>query len=231
MRAHYFQHVPFEGLGSIEPWLGAAGYDITNTRLFKSMELPDIETLDLLIIMGGPMGVNDEEEFPWLASEKKFILEAIRLEKPVLGICLGAQLIAAALGAKIYLNPVREIGWFPIHGISSEDSTDFNFPQSTTVFHWHADTFDLPSGAIRLAKSEGCENQAFQFGKSVIGLQFHLETTPDAAREIVSNNRHDLVPSRYVQTEQEILSAKPESYLAINRLMGDVLTFLLKNHD
>lgn len=229
MRAHYFQHVPFEGLGSIESWLKASGYDITTTQFFKSAELPNLRSIGLLIIMGGPMSIQDEEEFPWLVPEKKFIHKAIISGKPVLGICLGAQLIAHVLGAKTYLNPVKEIGWFPIYGNPAYNNSIFNFPPSTKVFHWHSETFDLPSGAIPLAKSAGCKNQAFQFGKSVIGLQFHLETTPQSAREIISHNREELIPSKYVQTEDEILSVSPESYQSINRLMRGVLSFLLKN--
>ena len=228
MRAHYFQHVPFEGLGSIAPWLEAAGYEITNTKFFESAKFPDLKKIDLLVVMGGPMSVNDEDDFPWLVSEKQFIREAINSGKPVLGICLGAQLIASATGARVYRNSVKEIGWFPIYGISSEDGSIFSFPPSVKVFHWHGETFDLPSGATRLAKSDGCENQAFQIGKSVIGLQFHLETTPKAAREIVSHCRDELVPSRYIQTKEEILSAKRETYKSINQMMDSVLSFLLR---
>lgn len=230
MRAHYLQHVPFEGLGSIEPWLKKSGYAITNTRLFKSVKLPDVNEIDLLIIMGGPMSVNDEDDYPWLVPEKKFIRCAIEAGKSVLGICLGAQLIASALGARVYVNSVKEIGWFPIYGISSNDKSIFKFPPSLEVFHWHGETFDLPSGAIRLAKSEGCVNQAFQIGESVIGLQFHLETTPKAAQDIVSHCRDELVPSKYIQTEEEILSAKPERYKSINHLMDKILSFLLQNY-
>jgi len=226
MRAHYFQHVPFEGLGSIETWLEAAGYEITNTRFFEAAELPNLTKIDLLVVMGGPMSVNDEGDFPWLVSEKQFIREAINSGKTVLGICLGAQLIASAIGARVYRNHVKEIGWFPIHGMLSNNTSVFSFPPSMKVFHWHGETFDLPSGATRLAKSDGCENQAFQFGKSVIGLQFHLETTPKAAREIVANCRDELTPSKYVQSEEKILSAKPEQYQSINHLMDNVLSFL-----
>jgi GMP synthase-like glutamine amidotransferase len=228
MRAHYFQHVPFEGLGSIEPWLEAAGYEITNTMFFESAEFPDLKKIDLLIVMGGPMSVNDEDKFPWLVSEKQFICEAINSGKPVLGICLGAQLIASARGARVYRNHTKEIGWFPIYRISSNDSSIFSFPSSVKVFHWHGETFDLPSGATRLAKSKGCENQAFQIGKSVIGLQFHLETTPDAAQEIVSHCRDELVEAKYIQTEGKILSANPEIYKSINQLMDSILSCLLR---
>jgi len=230
MRAHYFQHVPFEGLGSIKPWLETAGLEITCTRFFESAEMPDPKTIDLLVVMGGPMSVNDEKEFPWLVSEKRFIREVINSGTPVLGICLGAQLIASAMGARIYRNPVKEIGWFPIHGVASNDSSIFRFPPSEKVFHWHGETFDLPQGATRLAKSDGCENQAIQLGKSVIGLQFHLETTPESAQTIVTNCRHELVPSLYIQTEEEILSATPVNYRSINQLMGSILSFLLRNN-
>ncbi len=230
MRAHYLQHVPFEGLGSIEPWLESNGYELTYTRFFESTGLPDPKATDFLVIMGGPMSVNDEDEYPWLVSEKQFIYEVIESEKPVLGICLGAQLIASAMGARVFPNPVTEIGWFPIHAVDSIAGSIFCFPPSETVFHWHGETFDMPPGAIRLARSEGCENQAFQIGKSVIGLQFHLETTPESAWQIVSHCRDEMVPSRYVQTEKEILSASPNFYKSINHLMDNILSFLRRNN-
>lgn len=229
MRAHYFQHVPFEGLGSIEPWLARAGYKITSTKFFEDSDLPDLKKLDFLIILGGPMSVNDEEQFPWLAKEKQFIWDAIAKGKPVLGICLGAQLIARALGAEVYLNRVKEIGWFPIYGITSNTKSVFEFPESTNVFHWHGETFDLPSGAVLLATSEACEHQAFQVGKSVIGLQFHLETTPKAAQDIVLNCREELVSAPYIQKDKEILSVGPETFKSINRLMDQVLSYLANN--
>lgn len=227
MRAHCLQHVPFEGLGSIGPWLTKAGYEITYTRFCESAMLPDLKTIDLLVVMGGPMSVNDEDKFPWLVSEKRFIREAVDSSTPVLGVCLGAQLIAGAAGASVYRNSVKEIGWFPIQGIASNDPSLFSFPQSADVFHWHGETFDLPHGAARIAKSEGCENQAFQLGRSVIGLQFHLETTPKTAREIVSECRDELTDSPYVQSAEEILSVKREKYELINQLMGNVLSFLI----
>jgi len=220
------QHVPFEGLGSIEPWLKTAGYAITHTRLFESAELPDRDTFNLLVVMGGPMSANNESNFPWLVYEKRLIRAAIKAGKSVLGVCLGAQLIASSLGAGVYPNRHKEIGWFPVQGIPLSDNSMFKLPASLDVFHWHGETFDLPSGAVRLARSEGCENQAFQIGKSVIGLQFHLETTPQSAEDIISNCRDELTPSQYVQTEEEMLSAEPEKYQSINQVMHGVLSFL-----
>jgi len=226
MRAHYLQHVPFEGLGNIEQWLDANGYEITSTQLYESVGLPDLNEIDLLVVMGGPMSVNDEEAYPWLVQEKQYIREAIEQGLSVLGVCLGAQLIATAMGARVYPNHEKEIGWFPVRGVATEYLSTFQFPASTDVFHWHGETFDLPSGAVRLASSEGCVNQAFQMGASVIGLQFHLETTPESAKEMVSNGRDELISSRYVQSEAQILSMAPVAYLSINRLMGEVLSFL-----
>jgi len=227
MRAHCLQHVAYEGLGSIRSWLQGTGYAITHTHLFQMPDFPRTDQVDLLVILGGPMSVNDEETFAWLAQEKKFIRAVIAAGTPVLGICLGAQLIANAMGARVYRNRVKEIGWFPVSSVPSTDACAFSFPPSTQVFHWHGETYALPTGATLLARSEGCENQAFQLGRSVIGLQFHLETTTESAQEIVSHCRGELIPSQYVQTEEAILSAKPENYRLINDLMGDVLSFVV----
>ena len=231
MRAHYLQHVPFEGLGSIEPWLLAVGYDIGHTRFFETVQLPEPDTIDLLIVMGGPMSVNDEADFPWLALEKSFIRQTVTAGKPVLGICLGAQLIASAMGARVYPNPVKEIGWLPIQAEATSGEDKFQFPTEVEVFHWHGDTFDLPTGAVRLAASEACTNQAFQLGSSVLGLQFHLETTLESAQAIVAHCRAELQPAPYVQSETDILAVAPEQYQVINDLMGEVLTFLTRNRN
>ena len=146
-RAHIFQHVPFEGPGSIEPWLAAEGFTVSCTRFFEAHELPGVEEVELLIVLGGPMSVNDEADYAWLAPEKRYLRAFIEAGKPVLGICLGAQLIAAALGSRVYPNREKEIGWFPIEPVSSAGEELFSFPGNQTVFHWHGETFDLPVGA------------------------------------------------------------------------------------
>lgn len=228
MRAHYLQHVPFEGLGSIEPWLRTARFEITCTRFYESADLPAPDAIRFLIVMGGPMSVNDEIEYPWLVQEKRFIRDCIQAGIPVLGICLGAQLIASAMGARVYRHHTREIGWFPVQSARPTEDTVFRFPSSMEVFHWHGETFDLPTGATLLASSAACDNQAFQLGRSVLGLQFHLETTPDAAREIVAHCRDELQPAEYVQSEAEILSASPGRYQDANLLMAKLLAWLLR---
>ena len=201
--------------------------DVSVTRLFEDPALPDPSDLDLLVIMGGPMSVNDETGYPWLAAEKEFIRNAIKEDKAVIGICLGAQLIACATGAAVYPNREKEIGWFPVTAEPVSDAGDsFSFPRELLVFHWHGETFDLPGGATRLTRSDACENQAFQLGRRVIGMQFHLETTPDTARDIVHHCRDELLPSRYVQSEAEILGAEDSNYAAINAWMDKILRFV-----
>ncbi len=225
MHAHVLQHVPFEGLGSIEPWLRKQDARVDFTRFFDSPALPNLDGINLVVAMGGPMSVNDEAILPWLIEEKRFLREAIQRGIPVLGICLGAQLIAAALGARVYPGAHREIGWFEIERTSPPGSS-FTFPEKSEVFHWHGETFDLPSGSLRLARSMACENQAFQLGSHVIGLQFHLETTPGSARALVDHCGDELIPGKFAQSAESILSKPAESYARINELMEQVLTYL-----
>ncbi len=226
MRAHYLQHVPFEGLGSMESWLTAREWEITRTCFFESDSLPDPAGIDLLIVMGGPMSVNDEGLLPWLVKEKQFIKTVIESGLPVLGVCLGAQLIASAMGSAVFQNKTKEIGWFPITGTAGSDPSSFRFPDRLDVFHWHGETFDLPEGASRLASSAVCKNQAFRLGNKVIGLQFHLETTPESAQNIVTHCRDELVPAPYIQTEKQILTADSKKYEQANQWMDKILSFI-----
>lgn len=227
MNVHYFQHVPFEGLGSIEQWMKAKSARISSTKFYEDTSLPKICDIDWLIIMGGPMSVNDEQTYPWLRAEKKFITDAIANGKIVLGICLGAQLIASALGAKVYPNRNREIGWFPIESLAQEKNTSLKniFPSHMEVFHWHGETFDLPTNAVRFASSEGCDNQAFCIGECVFGLQFHLEVTPHTVKSLTEHCQNDLGPERYIQSAAEMLSV-PSRFQRINTAMDNLLDHL-----
>ncbi len=226
LRAHCFQHLPFEKPGSLERWFEEHGYLLTYTRFFESVNLPELGMVDFLIILGGTMSVNDEDQFPWLVAEKRFVRAAIESGIPVLGICLGAQMIASAMGARVFPNAEKEIGWFPIYAVETDDRSVFSLPARQTAFHWHSETFDLPPGAVRLAKSEGCEHQVFQLGDSVIGLQCHLEATPQTVKALLANIGVPLAPSKYVQSAREILAAGHECYQAMHQRMADILTFL-----
>lgn len=226
MHVQVLQHVPFEGPGSIADWLAARRTDMGCTRLFAGDPLPRADEIDALIAMGGPMSVNDEDALAWLRPEKQLVRDAVARGIPVLGVCLGAQLIVSALGARVYAGAEREIGWFPVNGVP-DAAPGFRFPPEFLAFHWHGETFDLPAGAVRLARSAACANQAFRVGRRVIGLQFHLETTPAAAEALIESCRNELVPGPYVQTEPELRAAPAARYGAINELMERVLADLL----
>jgi GMP synthase-like glutamine amidotransferase len=179
MRVLAFRHVPFEGVGLIFPALEERGVALEYVDLYcPPARLPDIADAAGLIFLGGPMSVNDS--LPYLKQESDFIVQAVERGQPVLGICLGSQLIARALGGRVYRNPLKEIGWFDIRltEAASNDRLFSGVNPSETVFHWHGETFDLPQGATHLAYSDACRNQAFRFGSNVYGLQFHLEVTP-----------------------------------------------------
>jgi len=210
LRIHYFQHVPFEGLASIEDWARQHGHALSSTAWFEhDPVLPALDEIDWLIVMGGPMGTYEEQRLPWLRREKLFIREAIDAGKTVLGICLGAQLIASALGSAVYPGPEKEIGWWPIKKTEAGRGHPLfaDMPDEFTVFHWHGDTFDLPEGAQCLAGSAACAHQAFAVGDRVLGLQFHFEVTPVAVRQMIKGDPDDLLrDAPYIQSEAKILA-------------------------
>lgn len=207
MRLHYLQHVPFEDLARIEDWSEDRGHEISRTLLFDGQELPGIDEFDWLVIMGGPMNIYEEDKYPWLAREKRFIRDAIASNKIVLGICLGGQLIADVLGGKVRKNLYKEIGWHPVKLTpEGRKSGIFNvLPNSFIAFHWHGDTFEIPPQALRAAESEACTNQAFVLGKA-IGLQFHLESSMESIDHLIKNCSDELVDGKYIQSQEEILS-------------------------
>lgn len=222
MRLHYLQHVPFEGLGYIEEWARFRGIEISATRLFAGEKPPPHNEFDWLVIMGGPMGIHDHADHPWLIDEKAFIRKTISERKRVLGICLGAQLIADALGARVYRGPQKEIGWFPIR--RDEDAPKW-FPENITAFHWHGDTFDIPDGAIRLASSAACENQGFIYRNRVLALQFHLESTRDSIEALIENCAGELVDGPFIQSAIQIRSSY-RNLGVINAVLSQMLDWL-----
>ena len=221
MRIHYVQHVPFEGPANITTWARARSHSLTSTALFKDEALPSPDAFDALVVMGGPMSVHDEAQHAWLAPEKKLIEQSIKSAQPVLGICLGAQLLADVLGAKVYRNDYKEIGWFPVRHVR-EESVAAGFPRTFTPFHWHGETFDLPSGAVHLAESDGCANQAFAYGGKALALQFHLEVTRQSVEGLIKHCAADITSGLYVQSGEQMLAAA-DAFAAIQPLLFQVL--------
>ena len=200
------QHVPFEGPGHIAAWAAVRGYQLGVCRIFEGDLLPDLRSIDMVVVMGGPMNIYEEDRFPWLAEEKRFLKEAISAGKIVVGICLGAQLIADALGSRVYAHTQREIGWYPVLPIGSRDKNMFVDLAGAEfmAFHWHGDTFDVPPAALQLARSRGCEQQAFIFGDRVLGLQFHLESTAQSIADLLAHCSADMIPGPFVQDVSHI---------------------------
>jgi GMP synthase (glutamine-hydrolysing) len=228
MHFHLLQHVDFEGPAAIQDWVSRQGYTLTKTRFFLDEQLPALTDFDILIVMGGPMGVDDHQQYPWLNDERAFIQQAIAGDKVVLGICLGAQLIACATGAKVTKNRYTEIGWFPVTTRQHIPALLAGvFPPEFLAFHWHGDTFGMPQGAIPVASSEVCSNQAFVLNERVIGLQFHIETTPESAALLVQNCSDELDGSRYVQSAEMILT-DTKKFRYINQLLDRLLENMVK---
>ncbi len=186
--AGVLRHVSFEGLGLIEPILAEFGLPILWLEIGQTICDSDLANICALILMGGPMSANDPE--PWVGAEIDLIRRAVRRGVPVLGVCLGAQLVAKALGARVYRNPVKEIGWFETHWTAAArlDPVFGGLPDPAQIFQWHGETFELPENAECLAYTGTCAHQAFRYGLSVYALQFHLEVTPLMIEDWVSED-------------------------------------------
>jgi GMP synthase-like glutamine amidotransferase len=225
MRIQVLQHVHFEGPAGIADWAAARDHSLTITHLYRGDPLPALDTFDRLAVMGGPMGIYDEQDHPWLVPEKAFLTAAIQAGKTIVGVCLGAQLLADCLDARVVRNAHREIGWLPIE-VTPEALADPVFgplAPGLTVYHWHGDTFSLPPGALHLARSAGCEQQAFLYRGRVLGLQFHIETTPGSLAALVTNCGDEIVPGPYVQDAATMLAAGPADYAHIHAALFGVL--------
>ena len=225
MQIQALTHVPFEHPAAIADWAIRRGHAVNLTPLYAASPLPELSTFDWLVIMGGPMGANDEAVYPWLAAEKQLIAAAIAANKTVIGICLGSQLIAAALGARVFRNSEPEIGWFPIECTAAGQHAQLfkGMPHSLPVFHWHGDTFELPAEAIQIARSAACEQQIFQYRERVIGLQCHLEATPASVAAIVAHCADELQPARFIHTETQVLAADAVCYAQMHAVLFALL--------
>ncbi len=222
MRIHFIQHVPFEYPGLIKNWAEEHQYITSYTKVFQTALFPSTEEFDMLVILGGPMGVYEEAKYDWMKAEKSFIKKSIAEKKKVLGICLGAQLIAKALDAKVYPHTTKEIGWFEVEKVALHPLTD-HLPQTFITFHWHGDTFTLPHGAIHLFKTKACKQQGFVYSDHVAGLQFHMEVKDDLLNGMTENEKAELIKDDHVQTEDEI---KQKAKHHINNQKSYIYDFL-----
>ena len=231
MHLHYFQHNHFEDLGYIGDWAKSHNFTTSVTRFDLNPNLPSLEDFDWLVVMGGAMGVNDSDKYPWILKEIEFIKEVIRSGKTVIGVCLGSQLIASALGARVYKNAEPEMGFWPITftADAQRDNVFRHFPANLTVMHFHFDTYELPEGAIAMAESTITPIEAFRFGNNVFALQFHSELTESNTPIFIRELTHEIVPGKLVQQPAEML--QNISYCRINnKVFEKVLDEILQPH-
>jgi GMP synthase-like glutamine amidotransferase len=224
LNIHLVQHVSFEGPANIATWASTRQHCLSTTHLYRGEALPTLDRVDWVVVLGGPMNVHEYRHHPWLLDEKRFLEKALAAEKTVLGICLGAQMLADVLGAKVYQNPEKEIGWWPV-SLRPGKMTARLFPSAPpelTVFHWHGDTFDLPSGATWLASSVGCAHQAFAFGQRAVALQFHIETTASSVVALINHCGDELTEGRFTQTAGA-MAADHSHFLANERTLTALL--------
>ena len=229
MNIHVLQHVPFEGPGIITDWCLSHGHQMDITPLYSpDHRLPSVDAVDLLIIMGGPMGAYEEDIYPWLKEEKAFIQTFLQQDKPVLGICLGAQLLAVCSGAIVRPAPQKEIGWFPVKPTAAARNEPWFhslFENNPILFHWHGDRFEIPKHAVDLALTEANDNQAFLLYEKALGLQFHAEVNEEGLRQMVQEGLHELQEGAYIQPA-EVLLASP-SFDVAHPIMRAILDHLV----
>jgi GMP synthase (glutamine-hydrolysing) len=215
MKFHVLQHAAYEGPGEIAAWAQERGHALTTSHVYRADALPALREFDALVVMGGEMNIYQDRDWPWLKAERAYVASALAAGKPLVGICLGAQLIADALGARVVQNPVYEIGWLPVVWTRDAQAAFPGMPATSTVLHWHGDTFNLPDGATRLAASDGCAEQGYVIPGKCLALQFHFEVDVPLVKLYVDSQ--DWWPKGpYVQEPGEI-NAQAAKHCAANR--------------
>jgi GMP synthase-like glutamine amidotransferase len=222
MKISVLQHAAFEGPGEIATWAEKHGHSVSVCHLYRGDALPAPDSFDLLVVMGGEMNIYQYRDWPWLKTESAFIKSALEQGKRVVGICLGAQLIADALGARVVQNAQIELGWFPIKWTREACTLFPGLPAVSTVLHWHGDTFGLPPGAIRLAASEGCSEQGYVIPGKCLGLQFHMEVDPGLVAAFVEG-QGEWHEGPFVQSGKTILQEAPSHCDANRQLLHGML--------
>lgn len=224
MNLHVFQHVDFEGPGRIAAWAFDRGHRLTTTRFHHGDLLPDLAAIDGLIVLGGPMNAYQNEQFPWLLPEKQYIARFLQTNRPTLGICLGAQLLADVLGGTVFPHVHREFGWAAVDFTAAAHAVFPFLPRSLPVLHWHGDTYTLPPGARKFAHNEWCAEQGFLWKQHVLALQFHLEAGPAECQQLLRFCGADLArPGSRVQTAQAILGGAHQHAGATGALLRTLL--------
>ena len=237
LKVHYFQHIAGEGFGSCYEYLKGMNAKISATEFFAlpidlalDIEaLPHVDDVDLLIIMGGTMSVNDEANFPWLKIEKRWLRRYLAQGKPAIGLCVGGQLIANALGAAVSKSPHEELGWMSVRKTAHVPAHCFPLPDEFQVLQWHGESFEIPKGAIHLAENDGCRNQVYQIGQNVLGFQFHPEITPHALNLFLeTDDACERYTGAYIQSEGELKSSSKSKFIQGNQILNQAIAYVLQ---
>ncbi len=224
-----FQHIDCEGPGSLEPLFKSLGIELKLLKPFKGDVIPE-NLGDGLLILGGPMGVYEEAQYPWMTRELAAIRKALDASLPVLGICLGSQMLAHAAGAQVFRGALPEVGWRPIT-LTAEGKKDpllEGLPETFNVFHWHGDTFTLPKGARLLAGSDWFPHQIFKIGAKAYGFQCHLEVTETMVRDWATLYAKELVPAGGPTPLARVEGNLKQNAAQLETLAGKVFTRFAK---
>lgn len=221
-----FQHVPYEILGTFDPLLRAAGFRIRYLNFVRNPSPKiNIQNYNGIIVLGGPMNVDETNQYPHLLCELKLLDEALKAQIPIFGICLGAQLTAKVLGAKVTKNPRKEIGWYNVFPTpqAKTDPLFSHLKPVQKVFQWHGDTFDIPKGAQHLATTNTCENQAFRYGDNVYGLQFHLEVDTKLIQQWLKRPAYIQEIQQNTDTTPNIIESETFSHIQNSQILSNAI--------